>query len=245
MMLQQVIRTHVGLVRSRNEDLAATAADRGLLVLADGMGGHPAGNLAAKLAVEAAMQYLTAKQVTGRPRDRWGRLGQAVAAANEAILDAVMNGFAEPGMGTTLICAHVAPRQVRVCHIGDSRVYRLRKRRARQLTRDHTVVRELVDKGQLAPDSAQVKQYGHILTQAVGLEVSIRAERSQAALVPDDVILLCSDGLSDAIAAAEMASIVDAHRGSLEQAADGLVEAALRAGGHDNVTVVLARHVAT
>lgn len=231
----------VGRVRTRNEDLAARDDGRGLYVLADGMGGHPAGHLASKIAVDTAMLYLTEKRVPGRPRGRADRLAMAIHAANAAIL-AVSREYPEAhGMGTTLAALWLAPKRVAVAHVGDSRVYRIRGQRIRQLTRDHTVYRELVDRGELAPDSEEAARVAHVLTQAVGLEPVIAPDMLAQASQPGDIYLLCSDGLTDMVTEAEIASHVAANAHDLERAAKVLVDAALEAGGLDNVTVLLGR----
>jgi protein phosphatase len=235
------VLTDVGRIRERNEDLALIDVARGVYLLADGMGGHPDGNLAAKIAVETAMHYLTAKNIAGRPRDRGAKLGNAIREANRAILERSSAPEGAAGMGTTLACVWLGKRFVHVAHVGDSRVYRIREGAAERLTRDHTVVQALVDRGELTAGAPEVLQLGHILTQAVGLDEHIDPEVNRYGTRQGDVYLLCSDGLSDLVPDAAIAAIVTASCGDLRAAVDSLVATALGAGGHDNVTVVLVR----
>lgn len=238
---QHAIVTNVGRVRERNEDLAASVPSAGLFVLADGMGGHPAGNVAAKLAVESALTFLTAKKIPHRARRREDRLAQAVSVANRTILDAAKVNQEAHGMGTTFSCIWVGKKQVHWAHVGDSRIYRIRGQKAEQMSRDHTVVQELIDKGQLDPNSFEAERLGHILTQAVGLEEHVQPDVAKTTLQPDDIFVLCSDGLSDLVPDEQITNLVLASDGDAQKAADDLVAAALAAGGHDNVTVVVVR----
>ncbi len=238
---EYTILTDVGRVRERNEDLAHANGKRRLYILADGMGGHPDGNVAARIAVETAMNYLTAKSVPGRPRDRGDKLINAIYAANTAILERSKAGDGMPGMGTTLVCAWMGKRFLHVAHVGDSRLYRVRDGVACCLTRDHTVVRALVDRGDLEPGSPEVLQLGHILTQAVGLEPIVEPEMRKHETSLGDIYVLCSDGLSDLVPDSAIGTIVSTLANDLEEAARALVTTALNAGGHDNVTVLLVR----
>ncbi|MBI3179734.1 MAG: serine/threonine-protein phosphatase [Deltaproteobacteria bacterium] len=239
MPFEHAILSNVGRIRNRNEDLAAAKAELGLFILADGMGGHPDGNLAAQIAVDTVLHYLTG-EVKGRPRDRGQKLANAIHEANAAILARADTSNGKPGMGTTLACVWLGKRFVYVAHVVDSRAYRIRNGEAVQLTHDHTVVQTLVDRGQLDADAPEASQFGHILTQAVGLESAVKPEVSRHPANVGDVYLLCSDGLSDLVADERIARAV-AGASDLQAAADRLVSEALEAGGHDNVTVVLAR----
>lgn len=240
--LRHVIVSDVGRVRARNEDLAAADGRRGIYLLADGMGGHPDGNVAAELAVATAMRYITARSLPGRPRNRGEKLAAAIREANRAIVERARPSQAGPAtMGTTLVCAWLGKRFLHLAHVGDSRAYCIRDSVAQRLTRDHTVVQALIDRGELLPDAPEVAQYGHILTQAVGLSEAVRPEVGRFVPVPGDVYLLCSDGLSDLVPDRAIAAIVTAYEDDIEAAAEALVAAALEAGGHDNVTVLLVR----
>ncbi len=234
--------TDVGRVRERNEDVAVADPKRGIFVLADGMGGHPDGNLAARIAADASLHYLTAKNLPGRPRDRGERLAEAIRFANSAILERSTTQGGEPGMGTTLAVAWFGKRQAHVAHVGDSRIYCVREGVVSRLTHDHTVVQALIDRGELRDGAPEVAQLGHILTQAVGLDPHVEPEVSVFDSETGDVLVLCSDGLSDLVPDAAIGAIVNASGSDLDKAAHDLVETALNAGGHDNVTVVVARN---
>lgn len=240
-VITHAILSDVGRVRDRNEDLAFADVRRGILLLADGMGGHPDGNLAAKIAIDTAIHYLTAPGISGRPRARGDKLQEAIKAANHAILERSTASEGAVGMGTTLVCVWLGGRYVHVAHVGDSRVYRIRDGAASRLTRDHTVVQALIDRGDLAEGAPEVLQLGHILTQAVGLDGGLSPEVRRFEWRAGDVFLLCSDGLSDLVPDAAIAAIVGAANGDLNAAAQALVATALNSGGHDNVTVVVAR----
>ncbi|MEL6544236.1 MAG: protein phosphatase 2C domain-containing protein [Myxococcota bacterium] len=236
------ILTDVGNVRERNEDHAGGDPERGLFLLADGMGGHPAGHLASQVAIQTAMAFLTEKRVPGRARGRGEKLGQAILAANHQILQLGVEHQEVQGMGTTLVGMWLGKSKAHFAHVGDSRAYLYREEEAHILTRDHTVLRELVDRGELSPDAPEAAQIGHILTQAVGLEEDIAPDIVTLETQKNDVFLLCSDGLSDLLKPPRIAAILNGvDKNNLDDRAQKLVQAALEAGGHDNITVVLAR----
>ncbi len=235
------IKSDVGLVRQRNEDMAAAIPEKGIFLLADGMGGHAAGDLASRVAIETVLAYLTEPKIPGRPRARKDKLLRAVTAANQAVqLAGHYSG--QQGMGTTLVCLWVGVRQVDLVHVGDSRAYRYRSGKLEQITNDHTVLRYLLEEGEVEKGSAEAKQVGHILTQAIGLENMLEPEVLRLTYKPGDVFLLCSDGLSDLVADEAIAHILEETYPNYQEASQALIQAALDAGGNDNVTVVLAAH---
>ena len=238
---RHVILTDVGQVRERNEDLAWGSDELGLFLLADGMGGHPDGNGASRIAIETAVATLTGRDALTDPESRAARMAGAILAANRAIMAASPSTTtpAPTGMGTTLSCLWLDGQVAEVAHVGDSRIYRLRGTVIEQLTRDHTVACELINRGVIQADSEEARQLGHILTQAVGLEQDLHPDTMALELTGDDVYLLCSDGLSDLVEPELMADLLLAAEGDLDLGARSLVEAALAAGGHDNVTVLL------
>jgi serine/threonine protein phosphatase PrpC len=231
------ILTDVGRVRQRNEDMADAAPKKGIYVLADGMGGHPAGNVASKTAVEALIAHLVSK---GGTRDRPTRLRESVLMANRAVLSLAETDPSMHGMGTTVCVLWLSQARAYLAHIGDSRIYVMRDGEMHQVTRDHTVVRELIERGELAEGSIEAQRIGHILTQAVGLELSVEPDLGMMPPKLGDIFLICSDGLSDTMSDAAMAEILKAHT-DLDECAKALVNAALEAGGHDNITVLLVR----
>jgi len=235
------VLTDVGRVRERNEDLAAADLQKGVYILADGMGGHPDGNLASQIAVDTAMAYVTKKQVPGRPRDRGDKLAAAIVAANRAILERSTAPEGTAGMGTTIVCLWLGKRWVHIAHVGDSRIYRFRDGEIEQLTRDHTVVQALLDRGEIDPDAPEFMQLGHILTQAVGLDPAMTPVVARLPARTGDVYLLCSDGLTDLVRDSAIAAILGAKGADPHAAAEALIAAALSAGGNDNITVIVAR----
>lgn len=228
--------TDVGRVRQRNEDMADANARRGIYVLADGMGGHPAGNVASKTAVDALIAHLVGKGT----RDRPTKLRESVLVANRAVLSLAETDPSMHGMGTTVCVLWMSQARAYIAHIGDSRIYVMRENELHQITRDHTVVRELIDRGELTEGSPEAQRIGHILTQAVGLEPQVEPDLGMMPPKAGDIFMMCSDGLSDTVSDASMAEIMRRNP-DVKACAQALVDAALEAGGHDNVTVLLVR----
>lgn len=241
MRCAHAIVSNLGNIRERNEDLAHGVPEQGLFLLADGMGGHPAGELASKVAITTALAFLTEPRVPGRSRSRVEKLGQSILAANHEILRLGQEHPEVSGMGTTMVCLWVGGKESHVAHIGDSRAYVMRNGEVTGITRDHTVLRELVDRGEVQLGSPEAQGLGHILTQAVGLEAEIYPDLTTLDAKQGDVYLLCSDGLSDLVPPEEIADcLAGVTAASLADYAQRLIDAALEAGGHDNITVVLA-----
>jgi len=223
--------THLGRVRSVNQDRAhPTSGGRNdgpqLLVVADGMGGHVGGEIAASVAIEAALESE-------------GTLEERVRQANRAIVEEVEEKPELTGMGTTMTMAEVGTdRRLRLAHVGDSRAYLLRSGVLVQLTIDHTLVAEYVAQGRLRADQASSHPQRSLLTRALGLETHLLVDTAEFQLKEGDRLLLCSDGLNSMLSDREITDLLDGD--STEEAAWRLVEAANLAGGHDNVTVVVA-----
>lgn len=241
-VLQMSGRTDTGCAREHNEDQIAWDAAAGLALLADGMGGHNAGEVASALAVSILHPLLrdlpvdTLEQEVG--------MQNAVADANSEILhkagsDAVFNG-----MGTTLALALFRGRGVMVGHVGDSRVYRLRSGRLELLTTDHSLLQELVAGGFMSADEAQEAVNKNVITRALGIEPTVEVEVHHHEVQPGDIYLLCSDGLNDMVTDNDIAKLLMDNMDNLEDAANALVAEANRCGGNDNISVILARVVA-
>ncbi len=226
--------TDTGLVRDANED--AWSVDRTLAIVADGMGGHAAGEVASSLAVEViTREFHENETVDG--------LYAAVEAANQSVLaDAVANPD-HFGMGTTVIAIAltedaagiVSPTLV---NVGDSRVYQLRDGALRQLSDDHSVAEEWVRMGRLTPEEAAVHPRRHQLTRVLGMDETVEIDMVSVVAQPGDRLLLCSDGLSNELTPEQLVQLASPPM-PLEDAVDKLVAAAREAGGHDNITVVL------
>ncbi len=231
-----------GQVREDNQDVFAVREDLGLAVLADGMGGTRAGGVAAELAVEAALDHLASARRRGPLTP--DQLSAAIKQANSRVIGTANAISSYRGMGTTLVVTAVTDGQGYLAHVGDSRAYRFRAGELSQLTKDHSLVQEWVDAGVLTPAEAENAPNRHVITRAIGAKRSVEPDVQPLELGVEDLILLCSDGLSGMLADAEIAQLLtDAAGGeagpALAGTASELVDAANRAGGMDNVTVVL------
>ncbi len=242
--------SHMGRVRKNNEDRVATEPDLGLLLLADGMGGHNAGEVASRMAVEVVQNTVDSTLGSGRslPPTQSGNsaeaelLRDAIRLAHGAIRKAASTNPVYQGMGTTLIACLLQDDRLVAAHVGDSRLYRLREGVLEQITQDHSLVGELVARGYYTPQEAQAKVRKNMITRALGgehdvLEVDLLEEPLQIG----DIYMLCSDGLTDMAGDGQIGAVLRAHGNNVEKAATALIELALRGGGKDNVSVVLAR----
>lgn len=239
-------RTHVGQVRERNEDAfviwtpGGSVEDRAFLAVADGMGGHPGGEIASRIAVEAAAEVAAAREADA---DALGLLREVFDAAAFRIRS---RGLHEPRyreMGTTLTCVYVRAGHAFVGHIGDSRLYWFRGGRWTRVTADHTMAQDLVDSGRLQPEDADEHPTSHVLTRCLGVcpRQSPDLLHGSLCLKDGDTLLLATDGLGKTVHDETLAEMVG--QVGTEQAADWMIEAALAAGGPDNVTVILARAI--
>lgn len=234
-------RSDVGRVRARNEDVVSVDAGHGWAVLADGMGGHRGGDVAARLAVTTVNQQLESVYHPGWAAETAAEaLLAAVQAANAAIHRAARQSIELAHMGTTLVAAICADRQLVCAHVGDSRLYRLDAGRLVRLTRDHTVVQEQIEVGLIDAGQARHSLYRGLLTRGLGVEAVVTADLGRHAARPGDLFLMCSDGLTDMLYEDEIADLL-ASGASLDALAAQLVEAANRSGGRDNVSVIVAR----
>jgi len=244
-------RSDVGSVRTRNEDTVRLHRNPDLVVVADGMGGHPGGDVASAVAAERAEEWLRTRWPLDpaaqdlseeRGEKAWtSLLAEAVEEAHRAVR---RRGHGQPelqGMGTTLTALALDEGASRwaLGHVGDSRAYLLRDGSLSRLTRDDTWVQEQIDAGRLEPDEAWRHPSGHVLTQAVGLDPGPEPSSATGSLHPGDRFLLASDGLTDMVSEARIRRLLS-REGSLEEVARQLLEAALEAGGEDNVTLGLA-----
>jgi protein phosphatase len=241
-------RSDVGRKRKGNEDAFCLAPTLGLFLVADGMGGHAAGEVASRLAVETVQQavagYLGGDDTAllGEPDPKLSRAANAllggIRLANRAIFEAASRRTEYGGMGTTLVAALCRDETVTLAHVGDSRIYRVRGEAIQQMSRDHSLVQEQVDEGILTPVEAQDSALRHLITRALGIKGSVEADVTEAAAEPGDAWLLCSDGLSDLVEDEEMLAAVRAHADP-DEACRVLVERANYRGGDDNITVLI------
>lgn len=234
-------RSDVGKVRSANEDEIVFDAAKGTAILADGMGGLSAGDLASRTAAAVVLDALTQAEQISEEIVR-----AAISRANDRVL-ALSQLPAGAAMGTTLVVwQDVGLGQCFIAHVGDSRAYRLREQRLEALTEDHSVVQQLINEGIISRSEARISPQRNVITRAVGLETAIEVEVRSWVRTRGDVFLLCSDGLTDMLSEGEVRQVLINHisadgNGDMAAAADDLIAAANAAGGADNVSVLLVR----
>ena len=238
----------VGLHREHNEDAVASDLTIGLLILADGMGGYKAGEIASEIAVlmvttdiAEAMQGMS---VHSRPKSLHlpvsEMLIEAVEKANSAIYQISQNLPKCQGMGTTLVAGLFANNKLVTGHIGDSRMYRLRDEALTQLTVDHSLVQEQVDAGELTEAQAKESDHKNLVTRALGIDPNVELELHMHEVLINDIYLLCSDGLTDMVTDDEIRIMLVEAGTNIERAANNLVRFANEKGGKDNISVVIA-----
>lgn len=243
--------TDPGCVRKNNEDNLLVEPDLGLLVVADGMGGHNSGEVASGMAVKTILEFarkmLGGAQVMvpegGSPElsVRGRQLEYFVKTANTMIYEKGRAFPRDAGMGTTVVAALVDAESVTVVHVGDSRLYLWRRGELSQLTCDHSLVGEMVRRGQMSPEEAVHSPQQNILTRALGAEREVQMDVAEHPLLPGDVLLLATDGLSKMVSDSEVARVLASGEGDLRATTEALIAKARAAGGVDNVTVVIAR----
>ena len=233
-----------GRARSNNEDSVATDEAVCLAVLADGMGGYNAGEVASNMATSFIRTELGRwlREASSQASDAEVRRAMDICVdnANRAIFNAANSNPQYAGMGTTLVVAVFRDNRVLLGHVGDSRCYRLREGRLQQITRDHSLLQEQLDAGLITPEQAAFSSNKNLVTRAVGVEDTVLLETHQHDMLPGDVFLMCSDGLSDMLDDEGILQVLLAHD-SLDSGTQALVDAANDAGGKDNISVILGR----
>ena len=241
-------KSDVGLKRSHNEDSLCVEPQLGLFVVCDGMGGHNAGEVASYLASDVVRKYVREQRQQGDPALADGydprfasgtnRLASAIRVANETVHRAAMSRSDYEGMGTTIVAALLDGPVVSIAHVGDSRAYMVREGALAKLTEDHSLVAEQVRRGLLTEEEAEHSPQQNIITRAIGMEATIEVSLNELTLIPGDCLLLCSDGLTKGVRAAQ---ILDAIQDGpdAQAASDQLVALANQAGGEDNTTVIV------
>ena len=240
--------TDIGLVRQNNEDVCAELPECRFYVIADGMGGHQAGEIASKTAVETLLEIVqkthTQKLSNAPLADSFNSLKHAIEVVNNAVYQKGRSAPELKGMGTTLCFLYFHEQGLVYGHTGDSRIYRLRNNKLEQLTKDHSLIRELVEHGQLSERQiGDYYIYKNIITKAIGTESRVEPTIKIAEIQPDDLYFMCTDGLSDLLSKEEIESILNFHS-SLPDAVATLVQATKERGAHDNVTVLLVKATA-
>ena len=242
--------TDTGKVRDHNEDAIGSNADIGLMVLADGMGGYNAGEVASGIAVQTITDLASegahreerndVDPTTGLMRQTIV-LRDAIARANKIIFQTAQSQTHCEGMGTTLVAAIFYDNRVSIAHVGDSRAYRLRGNHLEQLTMDHSLLQELVDRGFYSEEEAQRSTNRNYVTRALGVEPSVDIEVQEFEVLPGDVYLLCSDGLPDMVEDEDIHLTIRTFNASLDVVGQQLVQLANDHGGRDNVSIMLAQ----
>lgn len=242
--MESAIQTHIGCVRQTNEDAGRIQNYDGwtLAIVADGMGGHQAGEVASQMAVASICDSMQIIHDGMTPDELQRTLREAIQAANQKVL-AYAEGHPEcRGMGTTIVAALMNAQLGVLAHIGDSRIYRYSNGVLQQITSDHTLVNELLRTHQITQDEAANHPRRNVLTRALGTDQTVKADFSILHWDTGDMLLLCSDGLSGKISGEMIADTLE--EGSLTQMAETLISHALEAGGEDNITVILLRNQA-
>jgi protein phosphatase len=248
--LEIATATHTGMVRAHNEDSIGNDPSIGLAVLADGMGGYNAGEVASGIAVALITKETreTLAQVAPYEIDRTtGKpmavkiLGNIIQRANGSIFQAANSQPQYAGMGTTLVVALLADNHINVAHVGDSRLYRLRGDELTQLTRDHSLLQEQIDSGMITKEMARRSQNKNLVTRAVGIEPEVEADINTFEAQEGDTYLLCSDGLCDMVDDEDILLTLTSLSSNLPLAASQLVQMANDNGGRDNISVILIR----
>jgi len=248
--LQSASLTDPGRVRDHNEDCIEARPEIGLYVLADGMGGYNAGEVASGMATSLIADGLLESWRPGDV-DRLGReeakalaerlIREQIARANTAIFTTSQNNPECAGMGTTLVVCLFYDNSVTVAHIGDSRLYRLRGESMEQVTRDHSLLQEQLDSGLITPDEAKLSQNKNLVTRALGIDPSVEPEVHVYDAQPEDIYLLCSDGLSDMVEDEEIRLTLITLKSNPSLTVQQLVQAANDNGGRDNISAMLIR----
>ncbi len=243
--------TDVGRKREANEDCFAIVPEDHVFVVADGMGGHAAGEVASRLAVTAFQDFVASTRrdaETTWPYEydpsmsvEGNRIRTAIRLANQRILDSISQKKDLEGMGTTLVGAMVSDDRVCVGHVGDSRAYLLREGKLTQLTSDHSWVNEQVKLGFLTKSDASRHPFRNVVTRALGSKDDVAVDLTEQGLKHGDYLILCTDGLNTMVDDETIARTVMRHGGNVEAAAKDLVQKANENGGEDNVTVILIR----
>ena len=235
MVFDCVTRTHVGHKRKLNEDAVLDCTARGIWAVADGMGGHHAGEVASAMVVAALGNSAPAADIEGRI----GKIVDVLEAVNDSLQELARASAGQRTIGATVVGLVADDRQYRCFWAGDSRAYRLRDGGIEQITRDHSLVQDLVDAGMIEQDEADKHPNANVVTRAIGAENLLRVDTVGGALNDGDVFLLASDGLTRLVEVREMLAEVATHK--LEAAADRLVALALDRGAPDNVSLILVK----
>jgi serine/threonine protein phosphatase PrpC len=237
--------TDPGRLREQNEDSIACVPPAGLAVVADGMGGHKAGEVASKLAVDIITRHIIGV-LSGAGTNSDSQLeskmvSDAIQLANRSIFELAQQQPDYAGMGSTVVVVVFHGDKLCVGHVGDSRLYRFHHGILEQITQDHSVVQELVNRGLATAEEARVAVNKNLVTRALGVDAAVTPDISEEIVSDEDIFLLCSDGLNDVLADGDIELMLTEHQRHLDTAAKQMVDIANERGGPDNISVILVR----
>lgn len=241
-MIRTVYVSDVGRVRSVNEDSTKVVRmEQGYVlgIVADGMGGHQAGDTASQLAVQTIVEDLSSLPIGISLEDCDNALKQAILHANEVVFRKSQENVEYHNMGTTVVAVLLKDQAGVIGHIGDSRAYLFRQGEVVKLTEDHSLVNELVKSKQITEEEASVHPRRNVLTRALGTDEQVTVDMDPLTMESGDILLLCSDGLSNYVTTVQMTQTLSSNSLSLDERANGLLQLALNAGGDDNISVAL------
>ncbi|HKJ53243.1 MAG TPA: Stp1/IreP family PP2C-type Ser/Thr phosphatase [Gammaproteobacteria bacterium] len=242
--------TDTGMVRSKNEDAIGYDSALGLVVLADGMGGHRGGEIASSMTVDTVINLLQQRlpEITAGGIDDASGFSResiciqdAVVAANELVYKTAEANPEHKGMGTTIVVLQFYNNSFSLAHIGDSRCYRLRNDKLEQITKDHSLLQELIDRGFYTPEEARNSMNKNLVTRALGIDPIVMPDIQEDIVLKNDIYLLCSDGLTDLVEDEDIYLTIKQFSANLEEAAKQLITKANQNGGKDNISVMLCR----
>ena len=236
MTIQSAVRTHKGQARRNNEDAFGFFSDLGLYAVADGMGGHAGGEIASALAISTLQ--LAVQHPADTAAEASSALCSAISHAHTEVQAMRQSRSTLNGMGTTIAAMMFDEDVATICHVGHSRVYRVRDGQLEQLTEDHSLGQHLLNQGRLTPEEFKTCRCRRTLTQALGVDADIEPTVRREALQAGDIFLLCSDGVYDEVAEAEMLSAVQAARGDMQAVCDHCITLATSRGGRDDGTIM-------
>ncbi len=246
--IEYAAQTDIGLKRVHNEDAIAICAEHAMVILADGMGGYNAGEVASEMALTVIRDYIDAKLnrflvqlLPYKLHDLQQLIVEAIELANATILHAAYSEAQYFGMGTTLVMGLCDRDNLLIAHVGDSRAYRLRQGTFAQITHDHSVVQEQIDAGMISAESALTSDIKNLVTRAVGVLIPVEVEINCHKIQTGDLYLLCSDGLTDMVSDRQIQETLSKKQFSMQDMCAELIMLANEAGGRDNISVILFR----
>jgi serine/threonine protein phosphatase PrpC len=238
--VEVAVKTHIGHIRQVNEDSAAVFYRENVMLalVADGMGGHQAGDVASQMALEKIKQAFDTVELSEKVAAWEDWLLKTIQESNQFIYEYAINHDTYHGMGTTIVSALFLPDFFIITHVGDSRLYRYTREKLEAITADHSLVNELLRSGQITKEEAEIHPQRNVITRALGTEETVEVEIQTLSYIGDEYVLLCSDGFSNSVTEEQMISVL-AGEETVEVKASKFIDLALEAGGDDNITLIL------